>query len=293
MGDARRLLAVPAGEIGLRQQAALFQHWQNLPELLGQIVSALGGPIAGIAFSSGPRREKESYLPVFTAGTNLARSLAAVLKVPTFGFSHQEGHLAAGQLGAAGPQERLFLAVHLSGGTTELLKVEQDGPGFKVTPLGGTLDLNAGQFVDRVGVALGLPFPAGPQLEALARTAQDALTLPSFARGYDVSFSGPTTAALRLLEQGKDKGAVARAVFACIARTLEKVLRPAVLATGIQAVLLVGGVAGNSLLRALLCARLEHPAVGARLFFAPPHLSTDNAVGIAWLGVTALRGKQT
>lgn len=292
--DRRKVLAVPQGEIGLRQEAALFQHWRNLPELVAQVRAEVGEQVTAVAFTARPRPEKASYLPVFTAGANLARSLAAVLQVPALAFSHQEGHLAAGQAGAGGPQQRSFLAVHLSGGTTEILQVERDDAGFAVTVLGKSLDLNAGQFVDRVGVALGLPFPAGPHLEELARSGQGLeFSLPSVVRGRDVSFSGPTSAALRQVERGVAKGAVARAVFRCIANTLEKVLRSAVRELGIKDVLLVGGVAGNSFLRTRLAARLEHRAVGARLFFAPPQLSTDNAVGIALLGCRALgRGHQ-
>lgn len=288
--DLRQILNVPEGEIGLRQQAALFQHWQNLPVLMGRLREQTRGPIVAIAFSGSPRKEAGSYLPVFTAGANMANSLGAALQVPVYNFSHQEGHLAAGEFGAGGPIGPSFLAVHLSGGTTELLKVEKCACGYQVSVLGKALDLNAGQFVDRVGVALGLPFPAGRHLEELAVSAGGTeLSLPSVVRGYDVSFAGPTSAALRLLEGGAEKGAVARAVFRSIAKALEKILRPAVLTTGLNEILLVGGVASNSLIRERLIERLEHPAVGARLFFAPPHLSTDNAVGIARLGRAAMK----
>ncbi|MDK2855765.1 MAG: hypothetical protein PWQ41_429 [Bacillota bacterium] len=290
--DVRQVLSVPEGEIGLRQQAALFQHWQNLPVLLGRLRKEARGPIIAVAYSGSPRKEAGSYLPVFTAGANLANSLGAALQVPVYSFSHQEGHLAAGEFGAGGPAGASFLAVHLSGGTTELLKVERWACGYKISVLGKSLDLNAGQFVDRVGVALGLPFPAGRHLEELAVSAGETeLSLPSVVRGYDLSFAGPTSAALRLLERGAEKGAVARAVFRSIAKALEKILRPAVLTTGLREILLVGGVASNSLIRERLVERLEHPAVGARLFFAPPHLSTDNAVGIARLGRAILKGE--
>lgn len=252
------------------------------------------GSIVAVACSGTPRKEAGSYLPVFTAGANLAKSLGAALQVPVYSFSHQEGHLAAGEFGAGGPAGSTFLAVHLSGGTTELLKIEKCTQGYQVSVLGKSLDINAGQFVDRVGVALGLPFPAGRHLEELAASAGEAeLSLPSVVRGYDVSFAGPASAALRLLERGVEKGALARAVFRSIAKALEKMLRPAVLNTGLREILLVGGVAGNTLIRERLIERLEHPAVGARLFFAPPHLSTDNAVGVACLGWAALKGEMS
>lgn len=290
--DVRQVLSVPQGEVGLRQQAALFQHWRNLPILMKKLREETKGSIVAIAYSGAPRKEEGSYLPVFTAGANLANCLGAALQVPVYGFSHQEGHLASGEVGAGGPTGPSFLAVHLSGGTTELLKVEKGTRGYRVSVLGKSLDLNAGQFVDRVGVALGFPFPAGRHLEELAVSYRGSeLSLPSVVRGYNISFAGPTSAALRLLENGAEKGAVARAVCRSIAKALEKILRLAVLNTGLKEILLVGGVASNALIRQRLIERLEHPAVGARLFFAPPHLSTDNAVGIAYLGQAALKGE--
>ena len=104
-------------------------------------------------------------MPVFLAGKLAATSIASSLGVPLYETTHQAGHVRAALLG----QETLvnespFLAMHLSGGTTEVLSLVDD----RLTLLGGTLDLHAGQVVDRTGVALGLPFPAGTHLEELA-----------------------------------------------------------------------------------------------------------------------------
>lgn len=289
MADKRQVLTVKPGTIGLRQQEALFQHWHNFPRLLKELTGLSDAKVVAVAYSRQPTDRPSSYLPVFTAGSSLAQSLAAILDIPAFPFTHQEGHLAAGRLGAQGPPVTSFLAVHLSGGTTEIMLVREKPSSFEVSVLGQTLDLNAGQFVDRVGVALGLPFPAGPSLEKLALTdlEADELVIPSHTCGYQVSFSGPTTAALRLVSQGANKAAIARAVFRCIANSLEKIIRLAVMKLKIHDALLVGGVAANNFIRQRLRQRLEHPAVGTQLFFAPPNLSTDNAVGIAYLGYLA------
>jgi N6-L-threonylcarbamoyladenine synthase len=291
VADWRRLLAVEPGTAGLRQQEALFQHWQNFPQLLQQMRSLPHSRPVAIAYSERPTARPDSYLPVFTAASSLAQSIAGVMGIPSLPFTHQEGHLAAGRLGAGGPSAGAFLAVHMSGGTTELLAVQEKADGFEFSVLGKTLDLNAGQFVDRVGVALGLRFPAGPDLEKLALTdpTADELVVPSHTKGYQVSFSGPTTAALRLVSNDANKAAIARAVFRCIANSMEKILRLAITELGIGDVLLVGGVAANKIIRERLRDRLEHQAVGGKLFFAPPKLSTDNAVGIAWLGLSTLR----
>ena len=140
------------------------------------------------------------------------------------------------------------------------------------------------QFVDRIGVALGMPFPAGSHLEKLAATYSRNL-FKTRVKGYDFSFSGPETAARKLLAEGNPPEAVARAVEQCVATTLEKVLRRAVSDTGLKEILIVGGVAANSYIRQRLVYRLEHRAVGAKLFFAEPVYSTDNAVGIAQIGL--------
>ncbi|MBE3573124.1 MAG: O-sialoglycoprotein endopeptidase [Moorella humiferrea] len=285
----RRLLPVPEGEKGLQQGTAVFHHVQILPELLVEAFNSVPpAQIKALAAATRPRPVAGSYMPVFTVASGQGRILAAALKVPYLETTHQEGHIAAGLWSAGWEPERPFLAVHLSGGTSEVLKVMRRKGGFHIDKLGGTLDLHAGQLVDRVGVLMGFPFPAGPHLERMAREAEGAgvkkLSLTSAVRGYNFSFSGPATQAERLLAAGADKSALARAVEQCIANTLERVLRTAVFDTGIKDILIVGGVAANSYIRSRLRYRLEHRAVGARLYFASPEHSSDNAIGVALLG---------
>lgn len=295
LSEARRLLVTPPGGRGLAQNEAVFQHINNLPDLFDQLCAdADTSRLRGIAASIRPRPVQGSYMPVFRVARSFGRSLSAMFGVPFTGTSHQEGHLAAGIWSARGPQETEFLAVHLSGGTTELLHVskgtgsDNTGQVFKINLLGGTSDLHAGQFVDRVGVALGLPFPAGPQLEQLARTCPEddsvAVTIPSSVKGYQISFSGPETQALRLIAQNTAKPLVARAVEKCIAASLEKLVRRAVADTGTKDVLIVGGVSANIFIREKLTAKLNHREIGVRLYFADPGLSSDNAVGTALIG---------
>jgi N6-L-threonylcarbamoyladenine synthase len=282
--EERRLLNVNAGERGLQQSAALFQHVQNLPLLIERL-GDLSGRLSAVVASTRPRRLEGSYMPVFTAGSGAGRILAATHGVPFFETTHQEGHIAAGE-GTTGdvPAEH-FLAVHLSGGTTDLLDVTRLPDGYEIRELGTSTDLHAGQFVDRVGVALGLAFPAGPHLEELAKNATDeSVTLPSPVDGYNLSFAGPESAAMRLIEKGVPHADIARAVERCIAKGLEKVLRKAVEETQVKHLLIVGGVSANTFLRERLRLRLEHRAVGATLHFALPKYSTDNAFGVARLG---------
>ena len=176
----RRLLDVEQGARGLRQSEALFQHVQRLPALLEDMLSKAGeAQIACVCASARPRDAEGSYMPVFTAGTGFARAIAASLRVPFYETSHQQGHVRAAMEGAGALPEE-FLALHLSGGTTEALRVR---PGLKVELLGGSNDLHAGQLVDRVGVRMGLSFPAGPALEKLARQGAAKSAFPLSHRG--------------------------------------------------------------------------------------------------------------
>ncbi|MDW7651458.1 MAG: O-sialoglycoprotein endopeptidase, partial [Bacillota bacterium] len=186
--EQRKLLEVPSGERGLRQSDGIFLHLQNLPHL-AEALAERTGPLClqAVAASTRPRPVDGSYMPVFTVGTSFGRMLAATLGVPFFSLSHQEGHIYAG-LWSAGVDWDNFYAVHISGGTTEILEVARQAKGLAIKELGGSEDLHAGQFIDRVGVALGLGFPAGPALEALAaRCPGRGADVPVSVRDFQLS----------------------------------------------------------------------------------------------------------
>lgn len=285
--DERLILQVEQGRRGLRQSEALFLHIKNLPELVERIEPEVFSKIKGVAVSAFPRPVEGSYMPVFLAGTAAGRTLAAALGVPLVKVSHQEGHIRAGMVGnpSLKPAHGL-LAVHFSGGTSEVLKV---GPGsrhaydIEMTMTGS--DIHAGQLVDRVGVALGLPFPAGREMEKLALQADGKWTvhLPSSVGEHGFSFSGVETRAMQYIREGIPPADIALAVLRVIANTLEKALIRECQRFDIEQVLLVGGVMANSIIKKRLKDRLEHRAVGIKLFFAEPTLSSDNAVGVAFL----------
>lgn len=296
LAEERQLLEVSPGSRGLRQSEAVFKHVRSLPAVLKRLTARMQegcsawqreepGGLAAVCWSERPRPTADSYMPVFMVGRAVGSSLADASNLPGYPVSHQEGHLQAGIYSAGGPPADVFLAVHLSGGTSEVLMVEQLPSSFRTELLGGSRDLHAGQLIDRVGVAMGLPFPAGPALERLAEQSdEDFPRLSSAVAGFDFSFSGVESQAQRWIERGEAPARVARAVEASLASTVEKVIRRAVEARGVREVLLVGGVTANRYLRQRLKQRLEHQAVGARLYFASPELSTDNAVGVALLG---------
>lgn len=291
IASCRRLLPVPAGERGLRQSEAVFAHVRQLPALMEELARRLEGrPIAAVCASRTPRDDPDSYMPVFQVGDAQARALAALLGVPCFASTHQRGHIAAAAVNS-GIQSGGLVAVHLSGGTTEVLSLEED----KLTLLGGTLDLHAGQLVDRVGVALGLPFPAGPHLEELALRGQSAARLKASLAEGDLMchLSGAESQAQRwIAAHTLPQEDIAREVYDLLARTVSRMVCAAAAKTGLRQALIAGGVASSPLFRQLMTQRTLRRDPGLRVCFGQPEYSGDNAVGTALIGLDLLRKSQ-
>ena len=280
--DGRTLLPVQKGGRGLRQSEGVFLHTRQLPPLVEAAFAAVSpDSITAVACSRAPVDREDSYMPVFLTGVGVARALAASLQVPMIPLDHQSGHIRAALIGNEKLLTAPFYAVHLSGGTTDLLAVEAKAPGaFVIEPLGCSEDLHAGQLVDRVGVLLDCGFPAGKELESLARQATDRdLRIPASVRELSCSLSGAESAARRTLDQGRPAAEIAYGVYDLLARTLTKLLTNAVTLHGERPVLLCGGVASSLLLRELLKERCDLP-----VFFGESRFSSDNAVGVAALG---------
>ena len=167
-----RLLTVEKGGRGLRQSDAVFAHIKNLPEVVRELFPGGAGDIEAVGVSERPRAAEGSYMPCFLAGVASAETLSAASGRPLYRFSHQQGHIAAAAYGAGKPGllASEFLVWHLSGGTTELLRAVPDNETIvKAELVAATGDLSAGQVTDRAGVKLGLGFPAGRELDALAQ----------------------------------------------------------------------------------------------------------------------------
>ena len=204
LAASRRLLQVPQGKRGLAQSEMVFQHVRALPEQLETIWNRFPtGECSAVGATCCPRDIEGSYMPAFLCGYGSAKAVALSQKIPLFPLSHQANHLWAGIWSAKMPQEvQDFLAVHVSGGTTDLLQVKRCGAQLKIKQLGGSADLHAGQLLDRLGVALGLPFPAGPHLEKLASGFhQEAPEVPVAVQGLQLSLSGPETHLKKLLQK--------------------------------------------------------------------------------------------
>ena len=279
--ERRELLPLPEGALGLRQSEALFAHIRMLPRLWQEGAPFLKeAPLAAVAAATKPRPLEGSYMPVFRVSEAAGELISATLGVPFHPFSHQEGHIAAGLWSARLPPDR-YLAVHLSGGTTEILAVEERaGAKLQIAPRGGGADLHAGQFVDRIGQGMGLGFPAGPALEECGRRGRTgAIKLPVAVKGTEISFSGPASQARRLLEGGCNRCDLARAVELCIAQSVAAALKAVEHLETFAGILIVGGVAANSFIR----ENLLQQGPGPPIHFAAPYFARDNGAGLAVL----------
>ena len=285
-----RLLEVRPGELGLRQSDALFQHVKHLPEVVEALLGEEGlGTVQAVGASTRPRAVEGSYMPCFLAGASQGQVLSQVLGVPFYAFSHQQGHLAAAawSAGRLDLLERPFLAWHLSGGTTELLRVEpeEDGVAVRAEILGGTSDISAGQLIDRTGVLLGLPFPAGKEVEKLSRQASKREFYKVKTQGLTFSLSGMENKVRQMLQRGEEPAEIAWFAQETVCRVVQACTKAAMEEYPGLPVLCSGGVASNGRLKELLrqnCGAL----------FAQPQFSTDNAMGTAILTWRALeRGR--
>ena len=274
----RRLLPVPQGALGLRQSDAVFHHVRALPEMVEKVLNP-GEKITAIGVSDRPRDLEDSYMPCFIAGVSAAKMLAAAGGARLFRFSHQAGHLAAAIYSSGHNElyEAPFIAFHVSGGTTEAVLVTPDEEHIlKTKPVAASLDLKAGQAIDRCGVMLSLAFPAGPELEKLALSCPDRFAYKPALRGADVSLSGIENQFRRMLEHGETPQRIARFTLEAVAAALSGMCRALISEYGEMPVLFAGGVSSCSIIRDRLSGEF-----GAS--FAKPEYSSDNAAGIALL----------
>ena len=293
IANLKQPLTVSQGEHGLRQSDAVFQHVKNLPDLSARLAPYLEGrEVLAVGVSERPRDRDGSYMPCFLAGLAAANAAAAVSGLPLYRFSHQSGHLSAAMVSSRrfDLYDRPFYAYHVSGGTTELLAAEPTENGFATEIVGGTRDLNAGQVIDRIGVSLGVPFPAGPGLEqlALGYTGKIPHRKPAVKDGF-VNLSGLENLATDLYRKTNDPKQVAAFVFAHLSEAIVTMTAQVFEKYGPRDLLCAGGVMSSTILRRAISERFAAS-------FAEPALSADNAVGIAALAARAYKrdgGKET
>jgi N6-L-threonylcarbamoyladenine synthase len=272
---------------GVVPELASRDHLRKLLPLLRKVLDPNGGPAAvdGVAYTSGP-----GLVGALLVGAAVARSLAYAWRVPCLGVHHMEGHLLAPLL-EPDPPRFPFVALLVSGGHTMLARV--DGLG-RYEILGNTLDDAAGEAFDKTAKLLGLGYPGGPQLAALAeRGRPGAFRFPrplTERAGLDFSFSGLKTAVIVAL-RGRDLDDQTRADAAlafeeAVADTLAIKCERAIELTGAQTLVVAGGVGANRRLRAQLLALGQR--LGVRVAYPRPEFCTDNGAMIALLGCMRL-----
>lgn len=170
-----------------------------------------------------------------------------------------------------------FLAFHVSGGTTEVLSVTPQAGRLDVRIIGGSLDLHAGQAIDRAGVMMGMHFPCGKELEAVAETFRGAVPSPrvSVKNGW-CHLSGLENQAKKLWLETGDRSLVSAYVLRFCAKTLEKMTEQLDTAEDKLPIVYAGGVMSNRYLQSVLAQRTD-------TYFAAPEFSADNAAGVALL----------
>ena len=282
---------------GVVPELASRDHIRKTLPMIRQVLDEAGlskADIDGVAFTAGP-----GLIGALLVGAALGRSLAWAWNVPAIGVHHMEGHLLAPLLEEPAP-EFPFVALLVSGGHTQLVAVEGIG---RYQLLGESLDDAAGEAFDKTAKLLGLAYPGGPALAALAERGDPGryrFPRPMTDRpGLDFSFSGLKTFALNTLREEmaapidaeQTRADIARAFEEAVVETLAIKCRRAVRQTGYPRLVLAGGVSANRRLRASMDLALARE--GARTFYPRPAFCTDNGAMIAYAGAQRLAEGRT
>ena len=271
----KKLLPVKEGKLGLRQSDAVFHHTVQLPELMTELFDGFDGRISAVGVSVSPTCEKGSYMPCFLAGINAATAVSASMGVPLKRFSHQQGHIMAA-LYSSGRTDLLgknFLAFHVSGGTTQTLLV--DGM-LDAKLIATSLDLKAGQAVDRTGVMLGFPFPAGRYVDELAQKSGKKYKINIKLKDGNCCLSGVENKVKAMLQNGEKPEDISRYCIDYIMTALDKMAVWARENYGDLPMIFSGGVMSNSIIKKEFTEKFNAG-------FAEPIFSADNAAGTAIL----------
>ena len=279
------MLPVKQGENGLRQSDAVFAHIKNFQEIASLIREKHAEyEIIAVGYSAYPRDIEGSYMPCFLVGQAISDMISALYNLPVYRFSHQQGHIRASIYSSGALLESDFIAFHVSGGTTEILHVENNN-GYKIKIIGGSNDLHAGQAIDRMGVKMGLKFPCGREIERLAlENTSNVPKIKISVQGYCCNLSGLENLATKIFNDTNDKSLTSAFVLDFIGSSLEKIVSNLKNEYNLP-IVFAGGVMSNKIIQNRL-SKFEN------VYFSEPEFSSDNASGIALLAYEEyLRGK--
>lgn len=285
-------VAMHAAFGGVVPELASRDHIQRALPLTQQVLSDAGkelDDIDGIAYTQGP-----GLAGALLVGTSVAQSLAFSLNVPSIGVHHLEGHLLAPLL-EDNPPQFPFVALLVSGGHSQLMRV--DGIG-EYTLLGDTLDDAAGEAFDKTAKLLGLGYPGGPALAKLATQGQPRFKLPRpllHSGDLNFSFSGLKTAVLTLVKNNEPLDQQTQADIAyefqeAVTEVLTKKCMTALRETGLDNLIVSGGVGANTRLRECLDAATKRKL--CKVSYPRLEFCTDNGAMIAFAGAARLQNMQ-
>lgn len=277
----KKLLPVKSGEKGIRQSDAVFHHTKQLPELMQQLFDA-NKNISCVSCSCAPRNEKGSYMPCFLVGESAARCISAAGGIKCYPTYHQTGHILAALYSCKRldllKSNKSFLAFHVSGGTTDMLLCKPCSDGvIEIKRIGCSLDLKAGQAVDRVGLMLGLDFPCGAELEKLADKSTADFSIKPVLKGFDCCLSGLENKCKDMISGGAQPQDTARFCLEYLGCTIKGMTQAALSEYGEMPVVFAGGVMSDAIIKNMLMS-----VCGG--YFAQPEFSCDNAAGVALYG---------
>ncbi len=284
--DLRKKLEVKKGTLGLRQSEAHFQHCNNLPMLFEEI---RGHKIDMVVASTTPRSVDGSYMPVFLAGDSFAKTISTALDIPYKQFSHQEGHLGSSFNIEKLSEEENMIFFHLSGGTSEILHVNEKLTEIK--KIGGSLDISIGQLLDRAGNKLGFDFPAGIIIDQLACNYQSEnsnvildkeemfLFRPIKLKELSFNLSGIETEITKQINQTESQE-ISFHLMSRISLFLSQLVFKINEDLNIRTIVIGGGVANSKFIRNYLNQVFEPSEIDLNFAEFPD----DNAVGLARMG---------
>ena len=283
---------------GVVPELASRDHIRKLIPLLNELLQQANlkkSDIDAVAFTKGP-----GLVGALMTGALFGRSLAYALSIPAIGVHHMEGHLLAPLL-SDNPPAFPFVALLVSGGHTMLVAVKGIGQ-YEI--LGESIDDAAGECFDKTAKMLNLPYPGGPNIAKLAETGNPQafeLPRPMLGRGLDFSFSGMKTAVHNLIKDNptdinnpsdaQNRVNIAASFQFAMIDTLTKKCVKALKQTGMNRLVIAGGVSANQSLRQMLSHELAK--INASVYYAPPALCTDNGAMIAFAGWQRLNANQS
>lgn len=283
------ILKVKKDNKGLRQSEAVFQHINNMGELSQIINEKLKSyNIVGICVSTKPRPVDNSYMPVFSVGYNFAKLLSRINNCPFYETTHQENHIEASLFKSNLENKDKFLAVHMSGGTTEILLVEKKDANYKIEIVGGSLDVSFGQLVDRLGVKLNYNFPCGKYIDENALKYSEKIKSglkTSVRQGY-MNLSGIENQINKIIHDYNEEY-LSKILLDTLVRSMYKSLTYICEKYELKEVVFGGGVSASEYIKKELSEKLSRKNVKA--YFTNQEYATDNGVGCAIIGLNQMK----